>query len=67
MQRAVELGKKAVALDDSNSTVHANLTFPYIMLKEFDKAISEAEKAIYLSPNSALAYWALGTGLTFSG
>jgi adenylate cyclase len=65
--RAVDLGKKAVALDDSNSTVHANLTFPYILLKEFDKAISEAEKAISLSPNSALAYWALGTGLTFSG
>jgi len=67
LQRAVELGKKAVALDDSNSSVHAMLTFPYIYLREYDKAISEAEKAISLSPNSALAYWALGTALSLSG
>jgi adenylate cyclase len=67
LQRAVELGKKAIALDDSNSSVHYNLTFPYIYLREFDKAISEAEKAISLSPNSAGAYWALGTALSLSG
>jgi adenylate cyclase len=67
LQRAVELGKKAIALDDSNSSVHANLTFPYIYLREFDKAISEAEKAVSLSPNSATAYWALGSALSFSG
>jgi adenylate cyclase len=67
LQRAVELGKKALALDDSNSSVHANLTFPYIWLREFDKAISEAEKAVSLSPNSATAYWVLGTALILSG
>ena len=60
LQRAVELGKKAVALDESNSSVHASLAFPYVYLREFDKAISEAEKAVSLSPNSALAYFALG-------
>jgi len=65
--RAVELGKKAIALDDSNSSVHASLTFPYIYLREYDKAISEAEKAISLSPNSASAYFALGTVLSLSG
>jgi len=63
LRRAVELGKKAIALDDSNSSVHAMLTFPYIYLREYDKAISEAEKAISLSPNSASAYFALGTAL----
>ncbi len=63
LKRAVELGKKAIALDDSNSSVHAMLTFPYIYLREYDKAISEAEKAISLSPNSASAYFALGTAL----
>jgi adenylate cyclase len=61
------LGKKAIALDDSNSSVHANLTFPYIYLREYDKAISEAEKAISLSPNSASAYFALGTALCIAG
>ena len=67
LQRAVELGKKAIALDDSNSSSHANLSFPYIWLREYDKAISEAEKAVSLSPNSATAYWALGSALSFSG
>ena len=67
LQRAVELGKKAVALDDHNSSVHANLTFPYNFLREYDKAIWEAEKAISLNPNSAQAYWALGTALSRSG
>ena len=67
LQRALELGEKAIALDDSNSSSHANLAFPYIYLREFDKAISEAEKAISLSPNSATAYWALGSALTISG
>jgi adenylate cyclase len=67
LQRAVELGEKAIALDDSNSSIHAGLTFPYIYLREYDKAISEAEKAISLSPNFAAAYWALGTALSLSG
>ena len=67
LQRALELGKKAVSLDDSNSSSHACLTFPYIYIREYDKAISEAEKAVSLSPNSALAYWALGAALTMSG
>ena len=67
LQLAIELGEKAISLDDSNSSVHANITFPYIYLKEFDKSISEAEKAISLNPNSAVAYWALGTALSLSG
>jgi adenylate cyclase len=67
LQRAVELGKKAIALDESNSSVHACLSFPYMYLREFDKAISEAEKAISLNPNSAVGYWALGTALSLSG
>ncbi len=60
LQRAVELGKKAIALDESNSHVHSLLVFPYMYLREFDKAISEAEKAVSLCPNSASAYFALG-------
>jgi adenylate cyclase len=67
LQRAVELGKKAIALDESNSSVHACLTFPYMYLREFDKAISEAEKAISLCPNSAQAYFALGSALHIAG
>jgi adenylate cyclase len=67
LRRAIELGKKAVALDESNPFAHACLAFPYMLLKEFDKAISEAKKSISLAPNYAVGYFALGTGLQMAG
>jgi adenylate cyclase len=67
LQRAIELGRKAVALDDSNSHVHSLLAFPYVYLKEFDKAIEEAERGLSLCPNSASAYFALGFVLAAVG
>ena len=41
--------------------------FPYMFLKEFDKAISEAEKGISLAPNYAGGYFALGAVLSMAG
>jgi adenylate cyclase len=67
LRRAVELGKKAVALDESSSFAHANLAFPYQFLGELDKAIEEAEKAVSLGPNSAAGYFALGSALYSAG
>ena len=67
LEQAVELGEKAIALDDSSSSAHAALASAYAWLKEYDKAISEAEKAVSLDPNSAYAYNALGFALHFAG
>jgi TolB-like protein/tetratricopeptide (TPR) repeat protein len=67
LRRAVELGKKAVALDESNPGAHSMLAYPYMYLKEFDKAISEAEKGISLAPNYAGGYFALGAVLATVG
>jgi adenylate cyclase len=67
LQRAIELGRKAVALDDSNSHVHSLLAFPYVYLKEFEKAIEEAERGLSLCPNSASAYFAIGFVLAAVG
>ena len=67
LRRSLELGKKAVALDESNSTAHANLAFTYIYLRDFEKALEEAEKAVTLGPNSAFAYWTLGSVLGYTG
>ena len=66
LQRSLELGKKAVALDEFSSFAHANLAFTYIFLREFDKAMEEAEKSVSLGPNSAFAYWALGSVLGYT-
>ena len=67
LRRAVELGKKGIALDDSNSFTHASLVYPYTMLGEYDKAISEGEKAVSLGPNSPGSYFALGVAFYFAG
>jgi adenylate cyclase len=67
LERAIEQGKKAVAMDDSSSTAHAALSFPYVALREHEKALLEAEKAVSLEPNSASAHHALGTVLLYSG
>jgi adenylate cyclase len=67
LRRAVELGKKAVALDESNPGAHSMLAYPYMYLKEFDKAITEAEKGISLAPNYAGGYFALGAVLATVG
>jgi adenylate cyclase len=66
LERAIELGKKAVELDDSSSNAHAWLFWPYIFLREHDKALAEAEKAVSLGPNSASAYFALASALHYS-
>jgi len=66
-EQAAKLGEKAIALDDSNALAHATLSLTYAWLREHDKAIAEAEKAVSLEPNSAYAYHALGNGLDFAG
>jgi tetratricopeptide (TPR) repeat protein len=63
LDRAEELAKKALALDDSNYYAHTVLSLAYRLKKQFDKAISSAEKAVALSPNSALACFMLGAAL----
>jgi adenylate cyclase len=67
VQRALELAKKANALDDSNPSIHVSLAFIYIFLGEYDKGISEAERAVSLSPNSAMSYYVLGWTLDIVG
>jgi adenylate cyclase len=67
MKTAIQLGNKAIALDDSNPSVHANLAFIYIVAKNFDKAFKEAEKAVSIAPNSASGYYALGFALVMTG
>jgi adenylate cyclase len=66
-KQALELNKKALALDDSNPNIHANLAYTYMFLREFDKGLSEAQKAVSLNPNSAIAYHALGWCLNIIG
>lgn len=56
MERAFELAQKAIALDDSYGHPHCLLGYIYLYYhRQYEKAVSEAEQAVALSPNDAEA------------
>jgi len=59
--------KKGLALDESEPLLHALQSQIYLMKKQFEKAASEGEKAVSLSPSYADAYVFLGHTLRFLG
>ena len=48
------------ALDDSLDTPHYVLGLIYVLMREYDKAIAEGERAVELNPNGAEALAFLG-------
>jgi TolB-like protein/Tfp pilus assembly protein PilF len=62
LQQALVLAQKAVDLNSSPSN-HVALCIVYVFMQNSEKALSEAEKAIALSPNSASAYDCMGAAL----
>jgi len=52
--KAEELARKAIALDDSLATAHGLLAFVYQQKGQHEKAIAEGERAVELSPNSSV-------------
>ena len=67
LERAFELGQRAVALDDSLSLPHQVLGVAYLWKKQYEQAITEAERAIALDPNNADGYVTLGDILVNAG
>jgi adenylate cyclase len=65
--RAIELGEKAIALDESEATAHTSLGYFYTHARQFDKAIAHAEKALALDPNSYAVLHTSATTLAHSG
>jgi adenylate cyclase len=66
-QTAFELAQKALAIDDSHDGAHALMAACYNARREYDKALSEAERAIALNPNSSDGYLVMGSALGYSG
>jgi len=67
LQRAAELARKALILDESLPPAHTVLGQVYLLSRQFDKAITEGERVIDLDPNGAESHWYLGTALLFAG
>jgi len=53
LKYAAELVKKATILDDTNADAHADLGLVYVISRQFEKGIAEAERAVALSPSGA--------------
>ena len=59
LQRAFELAQKALAQDDSNDAAHSLLASCYLLMRQYDKGIAEAERSVAINPNGAFAYMVL--------
>jgi adenylate cyclase len=59
LDRALQLERQAIALDDSQPLAHTLLSGIYLFKKQYDQARAEAERTLSLDPNSAGGYEAL--------
>ena len=64
--RGMEMAQKAISLDQKLAYPHGILAQFYHLKKDWEKAVSEAEIAVALEPNSAGSYSHLGMVLVYS-
>jgi adenylate cyclase len=67
MERASELAQKAIALDETQDYAHSLLGHIYLLMREYDMAVAEGERAVALNPNGADAHAHLAMTLNFVG
>jgi adenylate cyclase len=67
LDRAFELAKRALDLDDSLPEAHRILGDVYLYRKQHEKAMAELERAIAFNPNYADAFAALAEVLNWTG
>jgi adenylate cyclase len=67
LDRAFELAKKAISLNDSLSSAYTLLGHVYLWRKQLTQAIAEQERAIALNPNNANGYADLAEILVWMG
>jgi adenylate cyclase len=67
IKKAIELARKAIALDDAYAQPHGLLSFLYSIEREYEKALAEGERAVALDPNGADVYAWYALSLTFAG
>jgi len=66
LAQAEEMAGKALALDDSHVLAYTQLSIIYVFKRQFEKALTQAEHAIALAPNSAFVNFVLGTAFLHS-
>jgi TolB-like protein len=67
LDRALDLARRGVALDDGLPFAHMFLGWIHLWRKEHDQAIAEAKRCLSLDPNNAEGHARLGHMLDMSG
>jgi adenylate cyclase len=67
LQKAFELAQKALAMEESIDLGHSLLAVCYLVMRQYDKAIAEGERAVALNPNGVTAYSMLAAIVGCSG
>ena len=67
MAQALKVTKKAIELDDSLARPHALLAFLYALMRQYEKAADECERALELGPNDERAHFVVGMTMRFAG
>jgi tetratricopeptide (TPR) repeat protein len=67
LARGIELTKHALSLDNSYSFAHAVLGVSYMLARQYDIGVAEAERAVALDPNSSENLFFLAYVLCFAG
>ena len=67
MGEAIKLVKRAIELDGQNGYNHAVLGFLLVLVRQYDKAVAEAERGVALDPNVADIYGWLGMVYRYVG
>ena len=65
--KAFKLAQKALSLDESDSISHCLLGTIYLVMRQYEKAIAEGERAVALEPNGAMVHSTLGSTLCYAG
>ena len=52
LKKAIEMANKGLALDESDPVIYSMLAYLMAMIRQYEKAVAFAEKALALNPNS---------------
>jgi adenylate cyclase len=66
-QRAMSLARKALSLDDFQTSAHELLGSVYIRKGQYDLAVAELQQALDLNPNDARIFNEMGEVLLYAG
>ncbi len=66
MKLSADAAEKALSLDAMDPATYSVLSNLYVMQRQYEKAITAAEKAIELSPAGARAHFSMGIALQFA-